>query len=130
MRRLGRRFMDLIGEVVGELVVWGILVLIGAGVVFGVSALFRLPWLTRAVTRDYAGSNSLEIIGLATLAGVTVAVTWLVRRFKKRPPQPSDSEGPGPGRQVSIVLQIGGMNHKMSPSFDTVGSAGERKASS
>ncbi|GII27558.1 hypothetical protein Pmi06nite_10000 [Planotetraspora mira] len=104
MRRLGRHLMDFMVEFVGEFVVWGVLAVIGAGFVIAVSALFHLPWLTRAlVTGDNASIRLLAIIGLVALIGAVAAVTWLVRKIRKKKAPPPDAQNAGEGREGSAV---------------------------
>ncbi|WP_197048517.1 hypothetical protein [Streptosporangium roseum] len=59
-----------------------ILVLIGSGVVFGISALFDLPWLANVL-----GGRSITLVGslfLLVLLGLVAFVVWLVRKIRER----------------------------------------------
>ncbi|WP_031161881.1 hypothetical protein [Streptosporangium roseum] len=56
------------------------------GVIFGISALFDLPWLV-----DVLGSHSLpSFIGLLVLLGLVAFVVWLVRKIGKRQRQSAE----------------------------------------
>ncbi|GLX01547.1 hypothetical protein [Microtetraspora sp. NBRC 16547] len=86
-RHAMRRLRELIMEFIGEFVLWMILAITGAGVVVGVSALLNRPWLTEAlVTSADADITLLAIIGLVALIGAIVAITWSVRKIKKKVP--------------------------------------------
>ncbi|GII54464.1 hypothetical protein Pth03_28530 [Planotetraspora thailandica] len=90
-------------EFIAELVFWGVLAIIGAGVVLAVSALVHRPWLTRAlVTGENSSIDILAIIGLVAVAGAVVAITWLVRRIRKKAP-PSDARHAGQGKEVTTA---------------------------
>ncbi|WP_156056109.1 hypothetical protein [Streptosporangium roseum] len=63
-----------------------VLGLVGFGVIFGMSALFDLPWLV-----DVLGTGPVpSVIGLLVLLGFAVFVTWLVRKVGKRRRQPAE----------------------------------------
>ncbi|WP_433382544.1 hypothetical protein [Streptosporangium sp. CA-115845] len=65
-----------------------ILGLIGFGVIFGISALFDLPWLANVL-----GSRSITLIGslfLLVLLGFVAFVVWLVRKIGERQRQPAE----------------------------------------
>ncbi|GLK07199.1 hypothetical protein GCM10017600_06040 [Streptosporangium carneum] len=54
--------------------------LVGFGVIFGVSALFDLPWLV-----DVLGSGSMPLVmGLLVLLGPVAFVAWSVRKIGGR----------------------------------------------
>ncbi|WP_433242651.1 hypothetical protein ACQPYK_38455 [Streptosporangium sp. CA-135522] len=53
--------------------------LIGFGVIFGISALFDLPWLA-----DVLGRGSMPpFIGGLVLLGIVTFVVWLLRKIRK-----------------------------------------------
>ncbi|MFD8556672.1 hypothetical protein ACWDOR_20115 [Streptosporangium canum] len=65
-----------------------ILGLIGFGVVFGISALFDLPWLANML-----GGGPIKLIGslfLLGLLGLVAFVVWLVRKIRERQHQPAE----------------------------------------
>ncbi|OUC96043.1 hypothetical protein [Streptosporangium minutum] len=65
-----------------------ILGLIGFGVVFGISALFDLPWLVNVL-----GGRPIELIGslfLLVLLGLVAFVVWLVRKIRERQRHPAE----------------------------------------
>ncbi|MER5420672.1 hypothetical protein [Streptosporangium roseum] len=63
-----------------------VLGLVGFGVIFGMSALFDLPWLVDVL----ATSSVPRVIGLPVLLGFVVFVAWLVRKVGKRRRQPAE----------------------------------------
>ncbi|MER5621059.1 hypothetical protein ABT061_08450 [Streptosporangium sp. NPDC002544] len=62
-----------------------ILGLIGFGVIFGIFALFDLPWLA-----DVLGGRSITLIGSLFLLGLVAFVVWLVRKIGKRQRQSAE----------------------------------------
>jgi type VI protein secretion system component VasK len=109
--------MDFMVEFVGEFVVCGVLAVMGAGVVIAVSALFHLPWLTRAlVTGDNTSITLLAIIGLIALIGAVAAITWLVRRIRKNAP-PSDAGHAGECEEGSTAPHPKGQGRHRSGHF-------------
>ncbi|MEV4242513.1 hypothetical protein AB0J63_03780 [Streptosporangium canum] len=65
-----------------------ILGLIGFGVVFGISALFDLPWLANVL-----GGLPITLVGslfLLALLGIVAFVVWLVRKIRERQHRPAE----------------------------------------
>ncbi|WP_371785078.1 hypothetical protein [Streptosporangium subroseum] len=81
--------MGRLRDAVTEFAFMMVLGLIGFGVIFGISALFNLPWLT-----DVLGGGSMSLtVGLLVLLvplGLVVFVVWLVRKIGKRQRQSTE----------------------------------------
>ncbi|MFD8533798.1 hypothetical protein ACFV0L_40955 [Streptosporangium canum] len=81
--------MGRLREAAKEFAFTMVLGLVGFGVIFGISALFDLPWLV-----DVLGGHSLPsfigLLFLLTLLGLVAFVVWLVRKIGKRQRQPAE----------------------------------------
>ncbi|MEV4245189.1 hypothetical protein AB0J63_17460 [Streptosporangium canum] len=81
--------MGRLRETAKEFAFTMVLGLIGFGVIFGISALFNLPWLV-----DVLGGRSLPpfigLLFLLVLLGLVAFVVWLVRKIGKKQRQSAE----------------------------------------
>ncbi|MEV4188405.1 hypothetical protein AB0J28_43915 [Streptosporangium canum] len=81
--------MGRLREAAKEFAFTMVLGLVGFGVIFGISALFDLPWLV-----DVLGGHSLPpfigLLFLLVLLGLVAFVVWLVRKIRERQHRPAE----------------------------------------
>ncbi|MFI6910288.1 hypothetical protein ACIBKY_54205 [Nonomuraea sp. NPDC050394] len=70
--------MRRLKEAILEFTFWMILGLVGMGIIFGVSAVFDLPWLP-----DVLSGWPFAAIGLLGIAVPTVIVVWVLKKVGK-----------------------------------------------